>query len=167
MKTCLSEENEKFIPDDLSQGILLFFDGESLLRLGFHQEALEQFLLCTQTHWIDNGENKFLSSFAIAKCYQGLGLNSEALEAFNFVLQQRPDNPHCLFRRAWTYKALGNYVAAGDDFEKSKSLQPNDPNFAIDYKRISKCEYMILESEPDLIEPFPALLPVPGMQTRN
>lgn len=43
---------------------------------------------------------------------------------------------------------------------------PNDPNFAIDYKKISKFEFMIIPTEPDLVEPFPALLPVPGMKTR-
>jgi hypothetical protein len=62
-------------------------------------------------------------------------------------------------------QALGNYLAAGEDFELAKKLQPNDPNFAVDYKRISKCEYMVIHTDPDLIEPFPSLLPVPGLQT--
>lgn len=61
---------------------------------------------------------------------------------------------------------MGNFVAAGDDFETAKKLRPDDPNFAIDYKKISKYEFMIIATEPDLIEPFPSLLPVPGLNSR-
>ncbi len=57
-------------------------------------------------------------------------------------------------------------MAAGDDFETAKRLRPDDPNFAIDYKKISKYEFMIIGTEPDLIEPFPSLLPVPGLHSR-
>jgi hypothetical protein len=64
------------------------------------------------------------------------------------------------------FQALGEYTKAGDDFEMAKHLRQNDPNFSVDYKRISKCEYMILESEPDLVEVFPALLPLPGLQIK-
>jgi hypothetical protein len=61
---------------------------------------------------------------------------------------------------------LGDFTKAGDDFETAKFYKPNDPNFAIDYKRISKCEYMEIYTEPDITEPFTALLPVPGLQLR-
>jgi len=63
-------------------------------------------------------------------------------------------------------QALGNFVAAGDDFENAKSLSPDDPNFAVSYKNITHCAYMEVASDADVTEPFPALLPVPGlMQT--
>jgi hypothetical protein len=58
---------------------------------------------------------------------------------------------------------VGNFVLAGDDFEWAKQLRPDDPNFSVDYRRISACDYMVLGSEPDLTEAFPPLLPVPGM----
>jgi hypothetical protein len=60
-------------------------------------------------------------------------------------------------------QAIGNYVAAGDDFETAKHLSPDDPNFAVNYKSIAQCAYMEVASDADLIEPFPALLPVPGL----
>jgi hypothetical protein len=53
---------------------------------------------------------------------------------------------------------LGNYTAAGEDFENAKLLQPNDPNFAVDYRRIAKCEFMIIHNDPDAIELFPSLV---------
>jgi hypothetical protein len=56
-------------------------------------------------------------------------------------------------------------VAAGDDFETAKHRSPDDPNFAINYKAISQCAYMEVASDPDLVEPFPALLPVPGLNS--
>jgi hypothetical protein len=62
---------------------------------------------------------------------------------------------------------LGDYVKAGDDFETAKNLRPDDPNFAIDYKKISKCEYMEIATEPDRVELFKPLLPVPALQFRT
>lgn len=55
------------------------------------------------------------------------------------------------------------FVEAGDDFETAKQLKIGDPNFAMDYKKINKYEYMIIATEPDLVEPFQPLLPLPGM----
>ena len=66
---------------------------------------------------------------------------------------------HLLF-----FQALGNYVTAGDDFENAKNLSPDDPNFAVSYKSITHCAYMEVASDADVIEPFPALLPVPGLR---
>lgn len=62
---------------------------------------------------------------------------------------------------------MGNYTLAGDDFETAKNLKSDDPNFAVSYKNIAHCEFMCVESEPDLVEVFPALLPVPGLGTRS
>jgi hypothetical protein len=61
---------------------------------------------------------------------------------------------------------LGNYTAAGDDFETAKALKPDDPNFSVDYKRITAFQYMVIHTEPDLVEVFPQLLPIPGMNFR-
>jgi len=57
---------------------------------------------------------------------------------------------------------LGKYDLAALDFESAKALRYNDPNFSIQYKLIRDVEYMELDSEPDVIEPFPTLLPLPG-----
>ena len=53
-------------------------------------------------------------------------------------------------------------MLAGNDFETAKGMRLNDPNFAVDYKKISRFEFMEIESEPDVTEVFPPLLPVPG-----
>ena len=59
-------------------------------------------------------------------------------------------------------QSLGDFHNAGSDFETAKKLRVNDPNFQVDYKRISTFEYMAIESEPDVVLPFPVLLPAPG-----
>jgi hypothetical protein len=61
---------------------------------------------------------------------------------------------------------MGNFSRAGEDFEEAKALRPLDPNFAVDYRRISGMQYMVIGSEPDLVEPLPPLLLVPGMAVR-
>jgi hypothetical protein len=57
---------------------------------------------------------------------------------------------------------MDEFVLAGNDFETAKGMKKNDPNFAVDYKKISAYEFMEIESEPDMTEVFPPLLPVPG-----
>jgi hypothetical protein len=67
------------------------------------------------------------------------------------------------FRRAWSYKNQGKYAQAGEDFETAKKLtKDSDPNFAVDYKKIAKCSYMVIQTEPDFMEKFPLLVPIPG-----
>lgn len=59
-------------------------------------------------------------------------------------------------------QSSNDYVNAGSDFETAKQLRRNDPNFQVDYRRISSFEYMVIESEPDLVMPMPVLVPAPG-----
>lgn len=162
LKHCLSDDARKFVSDDLALGGLFFFMGQTKMRLQKFNEAVFHLSECEKTHWIDNANNKFLLEFAFGKLMQGLGQHEKAIERFCRAMAIHPQNAHCHFRRAWSYKALGNFLSAGDDFETAKLLKPGDPNFAVDYKSIAKCEYMIIESEPDLVEKFKPLLPVPG-----
>jgi len=81
---------------------------------------------------------------------------------FFFFYIKKSSTQMCYF--LYFSQALGNYVAAGDDFENAKNLSPDDPNFAVSYKSITHCAYMEVASDADVIEPFPALLPVPGLR---
>lgn len=167
---CTSDKYEKFIPDELSLGTLFFFLAQCQMALSKFDEALFNFSKCeSRAHWKALKSNEFLLLFALAKCHQSRGHHEQALELFNSALANvtcsEASKPYVYFRRAWSFKALNDFIHAGDDFEMAKFYSPNDPNFAIDYKRISKCEYMVISTEPDLIEPFPPLLPVPGMHS--
>lgn len=166
IEECLDEAMQKFIPDDLSSGCLYFFLGETQLFSEQFNGALISFQQCLDSHWADTAWNRFITTFAMAKALQCSHQHKDSIEWFSKALDLRKDNPYCYFRRAWSFKALGDYVKAGDDFETAKQLKPNDPNFAIDYKRISKFEYMEIATEPDIVERFPPLLPHLGLQSR-
>jgi hypothetical protein len=42
-------------------------------------------------------------------------------------------------------------------------MRKEDPNFSVEYRSIGKCAFMAINSEPDVMEPFPPLLPLPGV----
>lgn len=164
LSECIHESNLKFVPDDIAMGSQLFFLAQSQVRNKKFEAALSRLTDCSRTHWADVRRNNYLLKFSVAKVLQCLDRHSEALQVFNEALDLCDHtSPHCYFRRAWSYKALGDYVAAGDDFETAKKLSPDDPNFAISYKKIGRCAYMQIEDDPDLVELFPPLLPVPGL----
>ena len=163
---CISEAYQRYIPDNYTEGILFFFYGQILMVQRDYTLALEYFQACLNTRWIRVQRQEFLCLLAIAKAFQCLSRHTEALQFFNKAHDLDNQNPYLFFRRGWTHKALGNFVGAGDDFETAKHISANDPNFAIDYKRIAKYEYMEIADEPDLVEPFPPLLPVPGLDVK-
>ncbi|KAJ1417237.1 hypothetical protein B484DRAFT_150332, partial [Ochromonadaceae sp. CCMP2298] len=165
LEICLKEDNVKFIPDDNSLGTQLFFLAQCQVQAKKWEAAAESIDRCLQTPWVGAKRNRFMVQFSLGKVYQAMGRHEEAIGMFNTALDSE-ESSHVYFRRAWSYKALGDYVAAGDDFETAKRLSPDDPNFALHYRRISNCAYMEVGSDPDLCEVFPALLPVPGLATR-
>ena len=52
-----------------------------------------------------------------------------------------------------------NFDGAASDFEFAKSLHPTDPNYFVDYRKVRDVDFVEIDSEPDLIELFPVLLP--------
>jgi len=40
-------------------------------------------------------------------------------------------------------------------------MRPEDPNFVVQYRLIHDVDYMEIDSDPDMVEPFPTLLPLP------
>ncbi len=118
-----------------------------------------------KSKWGAVPQNGNLINFSVAKLLQQQSKHEAAIQAFNTAIDLNPENAHAYFRRAWSHKAVGGpngFKKAGADFETAKKLRWDDPNFAIDYKRINQYEYMALESEPDLQYVFPSLLPRPG-----
>lgn len=51
-------------------------------------------------------------------------------------------------------QAIKQFAAAGTDFETAKQLRPHDPNFSVDYKHVNNIEYIVVRTEPDVVEPF-------------
>eukprot|EP01038_Epipyxis_sp_PR26KG_P007639 gene7639-10398_t len=158
----LEEENDRYVPDDISRGLLYYFLGNTQLQLKKYDLVESTLQKCMKSHWINVKHNEYIYYFTMGKLYQAQKNHQLAIDTFSMALKLKPDCSYSLFKRGWSYKALGKYKEAGEDFETAKSLQPDDPNFSLDYRSISSYEYMIIETEPDLVEIFPVLLPVPG-----
>jgi len=58
------------------------------------------------------------------------------LDDYSEVIRLQPKNSHAYFGRAFAYKALKNYDAAAEDFEKAKELDPFNPKLIINAKKI-------------------------------
>jgi tetratricopeptide (TPR) repeat protein len=112
--------------------------------------------------WAGGDKKKALCAFAMGKVSQRQGSHLEAIDHFSRAIEFDRSQAHAYFRRAWSHKAQGDYLQAGEDFEAARRLRFDDPNFTVDYRSIGHCEYMELESEPDFNAPFPSLLPSPG-----
>jgi hypothetical protein len=57
-------------------------------------------------------------------------------------------------------QAVQRYDLAANDFETAKLLKPDNPNFSLNYRSINNVEYIEIETEPDLVQPFAPLMPV-------
>ena len=159
---CTCHENIDYAPDDFALGSILFFYSRVLTKVNKLNEGLDKLRMLMSTTWYAMPKNQMMALFLTAKIYQIQRKHNEALDYFQRSISAEPDNPYAYFRRAWSYKSIGDFVQAGIDFENAKQLRPGDPNFAIDYRRIGKCEFMELSSEPDIVEPFLPLLPLAG-----
>lgn len=101
---CLTPDCRKFVPDDLSLGTLLFFLALTQTQLQKFGEADAHLAQCAATHWVDAQHNRFLHRYVAAKLRQCQGQHAAAVESFTEALALSPDNPFCLFKRAWSHK---------------------------------------------------------------
>mmetsp|Transcript_15322 Transcript_15322/g.13857 ORF Transcript_15322/g.13857 Transcript_15322/m.13857 type:complete len:121 (+) Transcript_15322:1-363(+) len=114
------------------------------------------------TTWFNITSNKILLYFSLGKLKQKLTEYESSIELFTQAISLDQSNAYIYFRRGWSYKALRQYRLAGNDFEIAKNIEINNPNFSIDYKNIGMIDYIEIDNEPDFIEQFPVLLPMPG-----
>lgn len=68
----------------------------------------------------------------------------QAINLFTHVLEEQPQNSHALLRRAVSLKCLKDYDRAGDDFEKAKVLESENPAMHIDYHTLGKYQNSFL-----------------------
>jgi len=165
LKRCVAVHMRACAPDAFVLGAACFYLGVEQCQIGNLDEAEASLKDSLDSKWGQVDKNKTLITFAIAKLYQQQKRHVLAVEEFGKSIEADQANAHAYFRRAWSQKALGNYVEAGSDFETAKKLRSNDPNFQIDYKRISTLEYMMIDTEPDVSSVFPTLLPAPNNST--
>ena len=162
LKLCSSQEWRLYECDEFSYGCVLFFLGISLRNIGALEESEGVLAACQATAWVAAARNLMLVNFAMGKVCQMRHKYSEAVDYYTRTIELDPSNAHAFFRRAWTHKALRDYMAAGEDFEIAKGMRPHDPNFSLEYKQIQALEFVVVEQEPDSMEVFPTILQISG-----
>jgi len=73
-----------------------------------------------------------------------IGDHQAAIDDFNAVIRMKPDDDRACFRRGWSYKSLGLYELAAEDFEKAKSINPRQKLYNLNYRLIGDIETIIL-----------------------
>jgi len=73
-----------------------------------------------------------------------IGDHQAAIDDFNAVIRMKPDDDRAFFRRGWSYKSLGLYELAAEDFEKAKSINPRQKLYNLNYRLIGDIETIIL-----------------------
>ena len=148
------------LPDDFAKGQCIFYLGMTLFKLGKYEEAISTYEEAIQSAWGRVVTNKMIALFAKGKAYQCIIRHPEAIETFSACLGLDTKSSVCSFvhfRRAWSYKKLGQLDESCADFEYARRLNPNNPNFCVDYKAIVGFEFIQVNSDPDLTSIFPPL----------
>ena len=60
------------------------------------------------------------------------------------MIKRNANNANAYFRRAFSYKALGDFKHAAEDFEKAKELDPLNHKLVINYKKLKGINCMVL-----------------------
>ena len=165
-------------PDSTSYGAALYFYCVECSILAEEQHEQTDYITyistCLTTAWAAAPHFEMLCLFVRGKAYQRMQKHKEAIEDFDaaIALQQNDANAYIYFRRGWSHKvfnstsmnnnrlfqAVKQFAAAGTDFETAKQLRPHDPNFSVDYKHVNNIEYIVVRTEPDVVEPFLPIL---------
>ena len=68
----------------------------------------------------------------------------QAIYDFDAVIRFQPDNAHAYFGRGFAYKNIRDYEQASDDFEIAKELDPREPRFVLNYKKVFGVKFVTL-----------------------
>lgn len=70
--------------------------------------------------------------------------HEEAVQDFTKVILKNPKNAHAYFRRAFSMKSMKKYDESAGDFEKARSLDPENPRLIVNYKKIGNVKTIVL-----------------------
>jgi tetratricopeptide (TPR) repeat protein len=87
---------------------------------------------------------KILFHHELAKANQMMHRHHEAIEDFSWVVKMNPEDDRAVFRRGWSYKALGLFLLAAEDFERAKELNPSEKLYELNYKHIGDIETVVM-----------------------
>lgn len=129
---------------DIAQ--LLYVRGVCLATLKKYARALPCFTDALAIKEAAGRPERILYLHERAKCNQMVKKHHEAIEDFSEVIKLAPRDHRAIFRRAWSYKALGLYLLAAEDFETALVLKPNCKIYKLNYRAIGVIDCMVLIS---------------------
>lgn len=68
----------------------------------------------------------------------------QAINDYDVVIRIQPNNAHAFFGRGFAYKNIRDYSQASDDFEIAKDLDPREPRFVLNYKKVYGLKFVTM-----------------------
>ena len=87
---------------------------------------------------------KILLHHERAKSNQMLKKHQDAIDDFSIVIKMSPEDDRAVFRRGWSYKSLGLFLLAAEDFERAKELNSMCSLYELNYRNIGDIETIVL-----------------------
>ena len=123
---------------------LLYKRGVCLAHLKKHSRAWSCFDKALSYPEVKMRPERILYYHERAKSGQMCGKHADAVTDFTQVVKLNPLDHRAIFRRGWSFKALGMFLAAADDFERAKEIKPEERVYKLNYRAIGNLECIIL-----------------------
>ncbi|GMH93364.1 hypothetical protein TrVE_jg14332 [Triparma verrucosa] len=140
--------------DHLEVADLYYKRGVCLAHLKKYSRAYTNFDKALSYDVICHRPERILYHHERAKAAQMCKKHHEAVEDFSTVIKLAPDDHRAIFRRGWSYKSLGLFLLAAEDFEKARALQPECKLYKLNYRAIGNVECIVLGKPGEEIIPL-------------
>ena len=142
MHRALLNSSQSMSPIEIAD--IYYKRGICLAHLKKHQRSYEMFDKALEVKEIHERPERILYTHERAKAAQMCGKHQDAITDFSVVTKMSPSDDRAFFRRAWSYKALGLFLLAAEDFETAVSLKPENKVYKLNYRAIGSIETIVL-----------------------
>ncbi|GMH52264.1 hypothetical protein TL16_g01194 [Triparma laevis f. inornata] len=139
--------------DHLEVADLYYKRGVCLAHLKKYSRAFSNFDKGLTYEVIRHRPERILYFHERAKAAQMCKKHHEAVENFSKVIKLSQLDHRAIFRRGWSYKSLGLFLLAAEDFEKARGLQPDCKLYKLNYRAIGSVECIVLGKPGDEVIP--------------
>ena len=133
-----TEDHDKHMQAELyyKMGVCMANTNRFSRACGCFSEALK--------HVREESGDRVLYLHERGKCMQMMKHHNDAILDFSAVVRLCPNDDRAVFRRAWSYKSLGLYESAAEDFHTARMLNPSEKMYALNYQNIGDVETIVL-----------------------
>jgi len=142
MHKAILHSSKSCAPSELAD--IYYKRGICLAHMKKHKRSYEMFDKALKVTQVQKRPEQILYIHERAKAAQLCGRHQDAIADFSAVIKLSPLDDRAFFRRAWSYKALGLFLLAAEDFEKAVSLRPDNKVYRVNYRAIGSIETIVL-----------------------